>query len=408
MLAKNRNVPDYAFLVVLLLLLGTTTASGQQSPREILDQVWSQARENVYPPSLTETHFTAERLGALRKRAAKVADVYALTPLINEFLAQLGVSHTRFYDNHSVEFYFFRSLFGTRDPDQPAINHIGAFFATDGGYYVVRETLNGYPAERAGLRRGDVVVRANGEVFHPFLSFNPAAGPVKLEVRRNTDRFEVPVSPVSENPNRSLANAIANSAKTFSRNGKRIGYIRLWSGTGAAHLAAYRESVADHLMASDAVVLDLRGGFGGAWYEYADPFFADRSGYFRFSVVNRDGVQAFEPPQQDNDKYFAGPMAVLIDDGTRSGKEGVAYLFQRAGRAPLIGRTTAGAFSAGMGIFNDSSLPYFLCLSVAEYMLDGRKVEGVGIEPDVVVEYPLDRSLDSDPQLEAALDLLAR
>ena len=392
-------------LALALLLLNTGHAA--ESPLVIFDKFWSTASDNIHPKSLAETHFTPERYKQLRQRAKNTTDVHELTPIFNEFLSSLNVSHSRFYDDESVDFYFFRSLFDTRDPATPVVNHIGAQFIQLDTRYVVREVLSGYPAERAGVRRGDVIVAAGDGPFHPFRTFNPSGIRAQLTVERNGTRTQKLITAVAENPNLSLQKAITNSVRNFEREGRNIGYVRLWSGTGSEHLESFRSAIEKDLIDSDAIVLDLRGGFGGAWYEYLDPFFEDRSSYFSFAVENREGVQSFDADPVDAHIYYAGPMVVLINEGTRSGKEGLAYQFKTSGRATLVGTTTAGAFSAGRGMFNDSELPYFLLIAAAEYTLDGTKVEGVGISPDVEVSYPLDKGLASDPQLEAALDLAA-
>ena len=390
-------------LVLFTLLLGH--AASAETPAETFEKVWTQARANIYPQSLAETHFTNERYTQLRTEAENAKDLYALTPIINNFLQTLNVSHTHFYDNHSVDYYFFRSLFGTRDLAKPMVKHIGAQFESLDGNYVIREVLDGYPAANAGLRRGDIIATADGKPFHPYKSANTEAETIQLGVQRNGDTLTIPLVPIAENPNRSLYRALQMSAKRLQHNGKSIGYVRLWSGTTKRALDSFESIIKRAYKNQDAIIFDLRGGYGGAWYEYLDPFFADRSEYFKFSVANREGKETFDADEKTKEGFYAGPLVVLINEGTRSGKESLAYFFKKSGRAKLVGATTAGAFSAGRGIFNEEETPYFLYLSVAEYFLDGNKVEGVGIEPDVAVAYPLTESLATDPQLESALQL---
>jgi carboxyl-terminal processing protease len=154
----------------------------------------------------------------------------------------------------------------------------------------------------------------------------------------------------------------------------------------------------------DGIILDLRGGFGGAWYEYLDPFFPNRNEFFEYTWIDRDGESKLNTPQpQDNKIHFSGPMVVLINEGVRSGKEALAYQFKKSNRAILIGTNTKGAFTAGRGIFNEEILPYFLYLATGELLLDGTKVEGFGISPDIYVPYSLRDSVPEDPQLNTAI-----
>ena len=395
-------------LALAFLSLTANFATADQSPLIALDKFWVEAIDYLYPEALVNTHFSPDQYIDLRKKAGQASNIYELTPIINEFLATLNVSHTRFYDDHSIDFYLFRSMFTTRDIALPVVNHIGAQFQLSDDRYVIREVIDGYPAAMARLRRGDVILRANDVPFHPYEAFNPSGEDVLLKVERNNEVKELEIDSVSENPNLSFHNAMLNSVKTISVDGNRIGYLRLWSGTHRSNLESIQQIVNDQLGASDAIILDLRGGFGGTWYEYLDPFFEDRSSYFSFSIVGRTETTKHDADAKVNEEHFAGPMVVLINEGTRSGKEGLAYQFKKSGRAVVIGATTEGAFTAGRGIFTEPRNPYFLYLATAEYLLDGSKIEGLGISPDVYVAYPLDQSMDTDPQLGEALRTAAR
>lgn len=390
------------FLVALLVAVNQ--ASAEALPIDVFDRFWDTAKAKVYPPKLVGAHFSDEDYLQLRQQAATAKNIYDLTPLINKFLDRLNISHTQFYNDQSLDFYLFRSMFGTHDIAKPAVNHIGAQYTRSEGHYVIREIMSGYPAERVGLRRGDLLLKANDVSFHPYRSFNPDSANVRLTIQRNGRIEQFVVSAIRENPNQSLNKAILNSAQIFRNGDRRIGYVRLWSGTHPTNLEAFRKVVLNDLSNSDAIILDLRGGFGGAWYEYLDVFFADRSSYFKFSIINRNEVTQHNAAPQKNDQYFLGPMVVLVNEGTRSGKEALAYQFKKSNRALLVGTTTKGAFTAGEGIFNGRDKPYFLYLATAEYRLDGNKIEGVGIRPDVRVDYDLNESSSSDPQLKAAVE----
>jgi carboxyl-terminal processing protease len=56
-------------------------------------------------------------------------------------------------------------------------------------------------------------------------------------------------------------------------------------------------------------------------------------------------------------------------------------------------------------LLGDDSLLY---LAVADVTVDGERLEGVGVTPDVVVESGLEWAGGADPQLEAAIDLAVR
>ncbi|PIE30866.1 hypothetical protein CSA57_00660 [candidate division KSB3 bacterium] len=334
-------------------------------PIQIVEKFWQEAKPNIYSLEREKAFFTEKNYQILKKKAEQTKNIYELTPVINTFLKRLQISHTQFYDNHAIDFYMFRSMFCTRDITRPKVNHIGSQYTIIDNRFVVREVLEGYPAAIAGIRRGDVVLEADGTPFHPYHSFNP--------------------------------------------DGKNIGYIHLWSGTHKNILRMFSKIIIEELHDKDGMILDLRGGCGGAWYEYLDPFFPDRKDFFEYTWIDRLGKAVRHQPEcKSNPVYFSGPMVVLINEGVRSGKEALAYQFKKSDRATLIGTTTKGAFSVGRGIFNTETQPYFLYLATAELPLDGKQIEGRGISPTLQIPYPLNKSLVNDPQLEAALLEIAK
>ena len=404
---------DFIGIMILTVaaLLVAGAAAAEDTPVEALDRVWEAARTGIYDEARAEKYFTAEAYERLLDQVEPLDRLTALTPVLNEFLTTLGVSHTRFYDAATIDYYMFKSLFSTRELESPRVRHIGAQFVQMDGKYVVRQILDGYPAEAAGLRRGDRILLANGRDFHPYHAFNPVglSDEVTLSVESGTASRQVRIRAVDECPHFSFYQAMLNSKRVIDTGAHRIGYVHLWTGTNKRILRDFTKIIEADFADLDAVIVDLRGGFGGAWYEYIDPFFADRSDFFEYTWINREGERELHQAEPStNPRHFGGPLAVLINEGTRSGKEALTYQFRRNGRATVIGTTTWGAFTAGRGVFADEDVPYLLYLAIGELLLDGHPVEGVGVAPDIEVPFPLDGSATGDPQLERALKELSR
>ena len=262
---------------------------------------------------------------------------------------------------------------------------------------------------RQGLRRGDVLVSVNGKPFHPFDSFNDGAQLFRINLLRNGTKARIPVNAVYESPHESFWKATANSVKRYDFNGLQIGYLHLWSGTNERFLTTLKKAVLETFVETDGLILDLRDGFGGAWWDYLDPFFADTETYFKPRLDTREGTgEETSAPPHRNDPYYQKPLVVLINEGVRSGKESLAYQFKKTQRATLVGTTTRGAFTAGKGIFADEDQQYLLYLAIGEAFLDGQKIEGIGIQPDIIVPWPLNSSAENDPQLETARQVFLR
>ena len=94
-------------------------------------------------------------------------------------------------------------------------------------------------------------------------------------------------------------------------------------------------------------------------------------------------------------------MVLLADDGSRSGKELLAHGFRTLGKGPVIGERTAGAVLSGqINALTDGSVLY---LAVADVLVDGQRLEGVGVAPDIEVSFDTPYAAGADPQLTRAI-----
>jgi carboxyl-terminal processing protease len=93
---------------------------------------------------------------------------------------------------------------------------------------------------------------------------------------------------------------------------------------------------------------------------------------------------------------------MLVNEGSRSGKEILAYSFQRYNIGPVVGAKTAGAVVQGRSfLMRDGSALY---VAVADIYLDGnQRLEGKGVTPDITVPFSVEYAQGADPQKERAL-----
>ena len=155
------------------------------------------------------------------------------------------------------------------------------------------------------------------------------------------------------------------------------------------------------------MILDLRGGYGGAWWDHLDPFFSDTSNYIKLEIDKGGKTETMESPFKKNKNYYSGQMAVLINEGVRSGKEALAYQFKKTKRATLIGEKTPGYFTTGQYFYVDEPLNYILYLCVYQLKLDGNVIEGIGIQPDISIPFDLSGEYE-DSQLSKAIEYLSQ
>jgi C-terminal processing protease CtpA/Prc len=117
------------------------------------------------------------------------------------------------------------------------------------------------------------------------------------------------------------------------------------------------------------------------------------------TLIDRDGRERVANVR------WRKPVVGIIDAGSRSGMEILAFSLQRAG-VPLIGSRTAGAVLAGRAfMLRDNSL---LLLAVMDVRVDGTRLEGQGISPTIDVPYDIRYSAGSDPQFDRAVDEMSR
>jgi carboxyl-terminal processing protease len=95
---------------------------------------------------------------------------------------------------------------------------------------------------------------------------------------------------------------------------------------------------------------------------------------------------------------------MLVNKGSRSGKEILAYGFKKYGIGKVVGTKTAGAVVGGSPfLLEDGNLLY---LAVVDVLVDGERLEGKGVIPDIEVPSPLEYAQGKDPQLEKAVEVL--
>jgi len=396
-------------VVIIAGSLGSLHAQEHASPNyphgpeaiPLFQEVWEFSKETIYPRTLAG-RFNLETRDQLED-ALRAGDKIPLADVLNPFLESLGVSHTRFYDRRHQAYYMLRSLFSTRDLETPKLYTIGVQL-DDKKSGLIRAVMEGSVAAKRGLQREDRIVAVDGVPFESLAQWQQAE-PISLTISGASGRKDVELSPVAQSFHQALAKATAASHRVFDCGDRRIGYIHLWSGTHEVFLRFLKDAVADaHAAELNGFILDLRDGYGGAWWPYLDAFFPTRETYFGSTALDAqgEGAELHADPQRNADAWH-GPLAVIINNGTRSGKEALAFQFSKTDRAKLFGTNTSGAFTGGLGAFAERDVDYILFLAVQEQLLDGVAIEGVGVSPDVVVSEERGR----DAPLTAALEHLA-
>jgi carboxyl-terminal processing protease len=276
---------------------------------------------------------------------------------------------------------------------------IGIFTREVEGKTYVSGVLAGMPGAKAGLQVGDEILTVEGAPFQAVQSFRDKLGAsVSMSIRRvNAGPIEViTIAPEQITPGDAFRTAMREGAHVIEAHGKKIAYIRVWSYAGQDYQNILVDELSQgKLKDADALIWDLRDGWGGAHPRYLDLFNARAPDMALTERSGEMGLANFR---------WRKPVAMLINGGTRSGKEVLAYGFKKYGYGEVIGTRTAGALLAGRGfILSDSS---FLMVAVNDVLLDGERIEGKGVEPTIVVPFDLPYAAGRDPQLDKAIEVL--
>lgn len=315
--------------------------------------------------------------------------------LTRKALEELRASHTGYFTEQDQKRYGLLAIFAPVFKLDPVEwNSIGADFTADN---FVRTVFAEGPAAMAGLRRGDRVLTLNGAPFSPVASLRERAGQtVVLTVQRRADQppITLKVTPRHIGVKQEWLEAEEKGARLIKRNGKSVAYVPLFTGAGEEYQTALQTLISTQLRDADALILDLRNGFGGCDPQLVNLFNPTPAA---LTYLDRDGKQTQYDPR------WRKPLFVLINEGSTSGKEVVAYSIRKHHLGTLVGEPTAGAVLAGRCfLLSDRSLLY---LAVSDIRVDGQRLEGKRIAPDVTVKDNLPYANDADPQLEKAIEL---
>ena len=257
----------------------------------------------------------------------------------------------------------------------------------DGRLTVIRP-MPGTPAYKAGLRRGDRIVKINDEstlnmpLNEAVDRLRGAPGSkVVIFVQRKNDKTGDWGAPRRVQLVRAVIH-IESIEHRMLRDG--VGYVKINNFQGNTH-KDLREALADlHSKKMKGLVLDLRSNPGGLLEQavrVADTFL---TGGPIVTTSSQDPHQREEKFARRGGTEPNYPMVVLINGASASASEIVAGALKNHDRALIIGEQSFGKGSVQVLYnFQDGSA---LKLTVAQYLTPGDlSIQGVGIVPDIAI-----------------------
>lgn len=378
---------------------------------KIFEQIWQTVNENFYDPNFNGVDWKAMR-EKYRSQATQARSQKEFALVINKMLSELRTSHVHYYTPQEPAYYQLLGIFAPRSPQlQKQLKNflpkgkieytgIGIFTKEINGKTFISAILDGSPAAKADLKVGDEIISVDGRPYQPILSFAGKEGKkVKMLIQRSPYRHsqkEIAIAPKILDATKMFIEAEQASTEVIEQKGKKIGYIHIWShAANEDQQQLQQELTYGRLKDADGLVLDFRDGWGGGDTNSLNIFTAKEGP--SVTSVSRNGKKYTYISQ------WKKPVAMIINEGSRSSKEIYAYGFQQHRIGPLIGSKTAGAVVAGRPFFmSDGSLLY---VAVADVFVNYKqRLEGKGVTPDINVPFPLEYAQGIDPQKTRAIE----
>jgi carboxyl-terminal processing protease len=284
---------------------------------------------------------------------------------------------------------------------------LGIEVTMENGFIKVVSPIDDTPAQRAGIKTGDLIVRLDDE---PVKGMSLADAVKKMRGEPGSKIVLTVVREGAEAPLKlTLERAVIKVQSVKSRMlEKDYAYLRVssfQSGTGESLKEAIASLKKENGSRLKGLVLDLRNNPGGvlnAAVDVSDAFL--KSGLIVYTEGRIENSEMRFNASPD-DLIDGAPMVVLINAGSASASEIVAGALQDQKRAVIMGEKSFGKGSV-QTILPTSNGAAVKLTTARYYTPSGRSIQAEGIEPDIALANVKLESLDKsefDPVKEADL-----
>lgn len=259
------------------------------------------------------------------------------------------------------------------------------------------------PGDRAGFLQGDIVYKVNGEDV-TGQDLDTIVSKIRGEIGT-----EVEITVIREGEEftgKATRALIENDTVHYEMKADQKGYIQVTAFEEVTYKQFANALMDLNQQGMKGLVIDLRNNGGGNLITVCQMLDLILPEGNVVSIKDKNGKGESYP--SDANTILNVPLVVLTNGYSASASEIFAGAVQDYKIGTLVGTTTYGkgvvqnVYDLGDGTS--------LKITTAEYFTaNGRNIHGIGIEPDVEVEYVYDaENPDADNQLEKALEILRK
>ncbi len=371
---KNSVILFLGVILGVLLSLGSTVFADRESSTIASEPV--QQQEVTLP--YDELRVFTEVFGRIKRDYVEpVSDKKLLEDAIRGMLSGLD-PHSSYLD---IDQY--KEL---KEGTTGRFGGLGIEVTMEDGFVKVVSPIDDTPAERAGIKAGDLVVR---------LDEKPVKGMTLAEavkIMRGEPGSDIILTVVREGEEAPLKITITRAIIKVKSVKNRIleknfGYIRIssfQSATGQGVFKAVAELKKENKGNLKGIVLDLRNNPGGvlnAAVEVSDAFLEKGLIVYTEGRIKNSEMRFNAAP---GDVIDGVPIVVLINAGSASASEIVAGALQDHKRAIIMGEKSFGKGSV-QTILPTSGSAAVKLTTARYYTPSGRSIQAEGISPDITL-----------------------
>lgn len=380
-------------LLILTALAAVAVASAQtistEAKEKVLAAVGRTISERAYVGGVDFTKW--DSFATTHKPAIMKATTHdSFAGAINRALDEFGFSHIHMLTPRGAE---------TRSTGKSV--GIGVLIQPDEKGIKIVKVLPGGPAEAAGVKVGDIIIKADGvKVDGPEKVRGPKGTKVEITLLRDSKEITLPIT------RNEFSLIVKDELEWIDSKTALLTINTFATGYDRNQIDKFFDQLDGK---ADSLIIDLHGNGGGAVtnlahlagkvfpskaslgtfitryhadeYKKANPGFKDDP----VAIALDSGGWPITPSARREAKRFSGDVVVLIGPGSASASEIFAAAIEDNRRGKVIGGKSAGAVLAST--FHPLPDGFSLQIPIMEYVTPaGRRLEGTGVAPTITLD----------------------